>query len=384
MIYTIAECRRNEVLKTIASLKKKAAKYGMDFTAVLGEPYYKEIQVREFDPVEKCYYVVGTQMVEAFDLDIIGEEIKKDGYEVIARIEHLDGGNIVNVFKGEMNLDWTKAKCRCEHCGNDRVRKLTYIVRSDNDEKQVGSTCLKDYCGIDPRSIGWRNSLHDILADEDLSSYRSQFPIPNCYDAIKVLALAIRAAKKGYVRSGEAGSNKSQIESNIHDDITEDERNAAKEMAKVIIEMTDEDAREYLLADTKVLLKSGYCKGSHFGYIAYAPIAFAKFEKELKRRADREAETERQRSSEYIGEVGQRMTFDIAEMTLVTHWTRTVGYYREATTYLYKFITTDGNVLVWFASTTIKEDTKKITATIKEHSERDGIKQTVITRTKIA
>ena len=59
------------------------------------------------------------------------------------------------------------------------------------------------------------------------------------------------------------------------------------------------------------------------------------------------------------------------------------------------FTDTDGNVLVWFASKPLErvnengvyEDVTEVShirATVKEHNERDGVKQTIITRCKAA
>lgn len=100
-------------------------------------------------------------------------------------------------------------------------------------------------------------------------------------------------------------------------------------------------------------------------------------------------------TSEYVGEVGKRMkniklTFK-GSRTWETHFT----YYGE-TQYLHKFEDENGNALVWKTSNPldkivddkyvrINEDEEiTVAATVKEHSEYDGIKQTVLTRVKIA
>lgn len=62
----------------------------------------------------------------------------------------------------------------------------------------------------------------------------------------------------------------------------------------------------------------------------------------------------------------------------MTSWETVYGF-----THLYKFTTTDNNVLVWYASKCIDENAKKISGTIKDHKEYDGEKQTVLTRCKV-
>ena len=68
---------------------------------------------------------------------------------------------------------------------------------------------------------------------------------------------------------------------------------------------------------------------------------------------------------------------EVADMSLLTSWEGDWGY-----TYLYKIIDTAGNVLIWYASRCI-DAAKKIKATIKDHSERDGVKQTIVTRCSV-
>ena len=82
-------------------------------------------------------------------------------------------------------------------------------------------------------------------------------------------------------------------------------------------------------------------------------------------------------SGEYVGNVGERITAEVKDVKLVTSWETVYGW-----THLYKFTTIDNNVLVWYASKCIDENLKKITGTIKDHSEYDGEKQTVLTRCK--
>lgn len=54
------------------------------------------------------------------------------------------------------------------------------------------------------------------------------------------------------------------------------------------------------------------------------------------------------------------------------------------TTYLYKFADEAGNVFIWYASRPIElQERMTLKATIKAHNERNGVKQTVLTRCKV-
>ncbi len=379
--YTIPVDRREDVEKLINKYQKKAIKYGTPLNVEYGEPYYTSVPVYESGELTDERY-----NFEAFDLTIDCEVIKKDGYTVVAKIEHLKEGKIVNVLIGDaamnMKTEWHTMECRCEHCGTKRDRRLTFIVRNeDGSEKQVGRSCLKDYCGIDPQAIGWKNEMTALILDYDIRDYDFEhMPVQRAYMTVEALAHAIHFYREqGYVKAGEPNSNRDLIGAFIKDKPTPAEMMEADMMARAIIEMNDDDACRFLLDNTKVLLNNVYCKASHFGYIAYAPVAYEKYREEMVRRAARAAERATEAEvSHYVGTIGERLTFKVADMRLLTSWDNDYGR-----TYLYKFLDDAGNVLIWFASKTIDTATT-IKATVKDHTERDGVKQTIITRCKAA
>lgn len=386
--YTIPEVERENIQKVIARFQKKAATYGKSLNVQFGEAYATERKIYDkrldWETGATTFAVVGTELVEVFDLTIDSEIIRKDGYTVVAKIEHLNGGNIVNTFgEGAGKPEWFTLEPKCEHCGNNRHRRLTFIVRHEGgSEKQVGRSCLKDYCGINPDYVMWLNQLQDLILNDDIDHYDFYArPIPTAYSIVTMLALAKKIlANQGYVKSGEPSSNRHMMYE-LCDDYSpsEAELDEAKKMAEGFAEMDNGEICDSMLTNIQKLINCGYCKISHFGYLAYAPVAYEKYIKQIKRKAERDAERAAERnSSEYVGEVGQRITVQLSKMKLLTSWETMYGY-----TYLYKFIDTDGNVLMWFASRTIA-DCEAIKATVKDHTERDGVKQTIITRCKAA
>ena len=84
--------------------------------------------------------------------------------------------------------------------------------------------------------------------------------------------------------------------------------------------------------------------------------------------------------SDYIGSVG-------GKVDLIVSHVRT-SYYNThfGTTWVYTFKDAEGNVLVWKTSSGIDFESEEIRlkGTIKEHSEYNGVKQTVLTRCRIA
>ena len=244
--YTIPEVERENIQKVIARFQKKAATYGKSLNVQFGEAYATERKIYDkrldWETGATTFAVVGTELVEVFDLTIDSEIIRKDGYTVVAKIEHLNGGNIVNTFgEGAGKPEWFTLEPKCEHCGNNRHRRLTFIVRHEGgSEKQVGRSCLKDYCGINPDYVMWLNQLQDLILNDDIDHYDFYArPIPTAYSIVTMLALAKKIlANQGYVKSGEPSSNRHMMYE-LCDDYSpsEAELDEAKKMAEGFAEM---------------------------------------------------------------------------------------------------------------------------------------------------
>lgn len=374
--YTILEEKRDEVAKKLRRLQKKAQKYNVPFVVTESEPYgHTVVRVIDGRKFEEKY--------EVYDLTIESEVIKNDGYSIIARIEHCDDGNIVNVFSGEMQVEWAKIPAHCDHCNGNHHQKITVIVEKDGVQKQVGRTCLKEYCGIDPQTIGMVNQFFDDIEEYTVEGYDFSEHIPHVYDTDIVLAHAIAVLREqGYRKTDERDSNRDAVLKLALEGVrpAEADYEKAKDMSAYIEEMSVEDAVSARLDNVRTRIKGYYCKPSDFGYFAFAPLAYENMMKRIEKQKERDAERKAMsETSEYVGTVGERTVFNVKEAKLLTSWENMYGM-----TFLYRFIDENNNVLVWFASTTINEGVTKIKATIKDHSERDGVKQTIITRVKVA
>lgn len=85
-------------------------------------------------------------------------------------------------------------------------------------------------------------------------------------------------------------------------------------------------------------------------------------------------------TSEHIGHIGDKVDLEVTHIR--------TGYYdtQFGTTWVHNFKDAAGNVLIWKTSSCsgFEKDTLRIKATIKAHDEYNGVKQTVLTRCKIA
>ena len=84
--------------------------------------------------------------------------------------------------------------------------------------------------------------------------------------------------------------------------------------------------------------------------------------------------------SNHVGAVGDKLDIDVEYKNSFYKNMPTGGFY------IHKFISAEGNVLVWMTSTSIHADvgTKlKLRGTVKSHGEFKGEKNTMVTRCKV-
>lgn len=137
--------------------------------------------------------------------------------------------------------------------------------------------------------------------------------------------------------------------------------------------------------NVKVILSREYCKNSHIGYLAYLPVVYRRYTEKIEKKKEM---FDKMAGSSWVGEVGKRIAVEVMETKLV----RCIeGYY--GTTWMYKMIDAHGNVYLWYASRPFRRtidgmlisfESGTIKATVKEHCEYQGIKETVLTRCTVA
>ena len=158
--YMIPAIAKDELHKKLQKLQKKANAYGNHIEWSFGEETVVDRNVYSVDPVTHVLYKTATDKVFGVEINIDSDIIRKEGYTVIAQIEAVGNGqNIVKMLDdSKPEQAWYTTKLFCEHCGTARVKRFAYIVKDESGcTKMVGKTCLKDYCGIDPKhQRSWR------------------------------------------------------------------------------------------------------------------------------------------------------------------------------------------------------------------------------------
>ncbi len=174
-------------------VNKPARKLGLPEAVILrdGDPFTKPYATGTYESGEYYFNEITEEKAakrEAKDKPVIrfefspillvAEEAKLAGYEFIATIEHTEAGNLLRVqpnHEDTLPAEYRTAGNVCDHCGFDRKRKDTYIVRNiDYDTyKQVGRSCIKDFLGHgDPEAIAtYFDNLLQLWTDLDGGEY---------------------------------------------------------------------------------------------------------------------------------------------------------------------------------------------------------------------
>lgn len=389
-IITININDKNEILILFEKFIKKAEKMNIEDNFHIRFDNHRDI----IDEKTSIIYKVCDVIIEYTIL-------KYDGWSFVAVIEN--NSHSENIFKKLPYMDDieipekyknTKANL-CEHCNIERYRRKTFIVMKNDEFKQVGSTCLKDFIGIDIIKI---LSIYDIF--NKIFIHMSSLKYDNrkndnyskfftSYDNKFVLARAIVTIKKyGYVSNKTAESMlcsstsdiiKEDLVSNNNDrsvkteDITKDDIDKAVKIINFFKEDFQNCPDKYIdnfWYTIKVILNDEFVKYKEIAYVTALPYIYDKrmesvYEKNI---------------SNYIGNVNDT----ISDYKVILNKCSTVDSFYGLSKIL-KFVDENGNILIW--KTSSRHDFKvnheyKIKFKIKSHSTYHEVKQTDIIRVK--
>jgi hypothetical protein len=131
---------RSEFDKKLASINKKVLRIGGSRQVeVLGEDHFNDTIKAEDGKEVSCHFTKVTLSLPVTP--------KIEGYSLVGIITNEDEAKLIKSFTGEnlTKIDHTK----CDHCNTNRYRTRTYILRKGDDTKVIGSTCMKEYLGLD-------------------------------------------------------------------------------------------------------------------------------------------------------------------------------------------------------------------------------------------
>lgn len=357
-----------------------------------------------------------------YSVTVTGEQPTLKGWEFIAVLEPMvtDDGETLNLIQCLPGKECpTEQRTRinvCDHCQHSRRRKQTFVVYNAEAQqyKSVGRQCIKDFLGYheSPEAL---IALAEMLAslgglfgecedvDEDDyggggGSYRS-----SGWDMVHFLTLvACRIRLFGWLSAGRAfdmgrydstksvvleiltpprpfGDNRKEWEELCAKHVTEpqDKELAEKAIAWAREIPSSEIENSDYLANVNLVARVGHASRKTAGVAASIIVAYQKaMEQEIKRQ-----EFARRPESFHVGTVGERIPLLTVKCEKVfmseSNW---------GVTGIHKMTTEAGSDLTWFASggRQMEEgETCHIAATVKEHGDYKGRKQTILTRVTI-
>lgn len=123
--------------------------------------------------------------IELIDVEITSARPALAGWDFLACVEPLEGGNLIRQVPGASIADgelapWRTGALRCDHCGTIRRRTETFVVRADGSDpaipagtyKQVGRNCLEAFLGGKSAAsivamLGWPEIVRGAAGEED-------------------------------------------------------------------------------------------------------------------------------------------------------------------------------------------------------------------------
>lgn len=325
--------------------------------------------------------------VPAYTVKIDGDVPKIADYEFIAKIEHGDGGNIINMNPratiSSLPPEFNNFRQKCDVCHSDRERLNTFAVRktATNELIIAGSSCLKRLMPLDAVKAMLEyavqlESIRDLListASLDYGYGRSGESSKYYYTVSEWLFFcAIAFIKNGYryinkanaeawnrqSTAGEAGYIMDGLDSRNESmktectELVKKYKTEATELAKDTLEWArnDFDFDEAMdnnpgmmsyFNNLKVLCKRPFIEGKHTGYVASLIALYVRETGKYKKEVNNQLKAE----SNYVGEVGQKVTVEVKVIDIKSF----DGPYGISN--LYKFEDVNGNLITWFTST---------------------------------
>ena len=386
---TVDSDRLGLVQLKLDKLNKKAIKLGIEPSHIVSQVDRVIKERRQNDWTGQTVIVLRPVV----DLEIVAHELKYGDYTYVARLDHTVGNlPIIRAVPDEIvPVEYYHAQGDCDHCKMARQRSRTYIFKGKEGYKQVGSTCLLDFFGIDPTAtLDWITSYYSVMDDDYMGmSYKPT------HSNITVLSLALAISEKsGYISTKQAQEKDQQstkdaviwmlnpprsLETGGREYVqavwlrADQLRDKAQELIKWGRVKFTTESGDYA-HNMLVLLCSESVQDRYFGYLVSVIGAYNR-DLQDKAKADQIAS-----NNDWLGNVGDKVTTEvIVNKVIVSDGHYGLSYINIMTELL------SGNSVVWFGSNKVLNDGEKVTlkGSIKALNDRDGKKQTVLTRCKI-
>jgi hypothetical protein len=400
---TISASRLDEAYERIAKANRRLARNGIEerFELEVGPEVIKA--VGPFDP-QGCI-TVHTQFEAKVDISLNTPEISYGGWTFIATLVDETGDLITRVAPGQDLGGYAPKEAVCDHCGIVRQRNETYIVRNEEGEiKQVGSSCIRLFLGVQPSLWALTYDLSDLADDNDRDG--GYVRTERIYQVRTLIAVAhvITEGGRGYRnRNHFDGSTAGEVQSFLHPSFsflspTEAAELRAKnaaiaagvealpasEVDAVIAAVNDLDEVTDYGRNMRILVGKEFVGAKSFGYVVSAVAVYAKATGAAAERAAKALAAPK--ATGYVAPVGAKLKGIQAVVTMVKPLAENQW---GGTPYLVTLTAKEtGQTIKWFASSRPSvNELDEVTfagGTVKAHDTFRGEDQTMVTRVKFA
>lgn len=387
--YKIPANNMPSLRKKIDQINRRANKNNMaELTLVVGEAIVKKVPTSG-DALNFHTYV-------SYPCHIEGEYPVIEGWQMVARIDHIAGKNLINISTDDDVSAWRERDPQCDHCGQKRITVKSYLIKNTENGKimAVGGSCLKDFL---PHSTEMMLRMQRFIdaAIGDLEEYAGGGYGKPYYDVENVLAMAHMCVRKhGWRPSSTPGvttaaevwrglerpvrmtpaQRREWQEFYVVEDI---DFAAAKEMIDHTLESDPGDNNFLILV--KQLVEIGAFEGRYMNVMVAGMAGHLRW-KAIKQ--EKELEESKFKAwpikGGYVGTIKERREFNVILRAVF----KTVGHW--GTTTICKMVDDEGHILVWFSSNGGFDaeigDTFKMKATIKDFDTFRDEEQTIVNR----
>lgn len=328
----------------------------------------------------------------AIAMTISHPALSVSGWNFVAAVDKTDDGSTITRTLPSQELNgYRPEQFQCDHCGSNRRRNSTYLLRNDEGEyKQVGSNCLQSFLGVKPAGL-WMldydpEANGEYIRKGGYSWGSSDSVIPTT--ELVAAALAVSEGGEKYV------SNKVASEWGITSTVSDvrdyffsrsskkwedtDHHEYVQEAQKLMSETTFDGDDDYN-TNMRTLLSQEYTSIKHMGYVASVIAAHKRQTATAERIAKPKAVGYLAQPKEKISNVKLKVTKKIVSSGYFN------GYERTSTLLIMEDDL--GRQVKWSASGYKDfEEGSEITissATVKDTDIYNGNEQTIITRARV-
>ena len=392
-IYYIHEARFEEFFKKMETLSKKCAKVGAKLQYKIEGTEFHYDYTKEGIRYGVKYYVVNAEGKAAIK-----------GWDLVGVIEYVNGQNLVKQIDDSVEIPeeyYTKSNtCDYCHCNRARVKNCILYNKQTGEFKQVGTSCLKMFTGVE--DVSRYLKVLDAIKAIPVFEYCEDIPTQlRRYPLKEIIAYAVECVKHfGYTSTRDYRSTSDRVKDyyfvkELHmspltsykdidnelsscnfNGLSQENLKKAEDIIEFVRNNLDDKSNYY--HNLKVLFSDDCIRLKDFGFVVSSVTCYNKLVGD--RDSFKAGRDHNEAKSEYVGNVGDKISIDVIDFACVHSMETSFGTYR-----IYKFKDDKGNLYVWKTTSFVPncKGVHTVEGIVKEHSEYRGIKETILTRCKI-